>query len=226
MGQIALLSLTAALNPTLIAASAVMLVLDNPVRLMVGYLIGALLTSITLGLVILFTLSSSGAVNTTKRTLSPAADIALGALALIVAYAIATVLPRRRARRMRTSSPRAKEDPRWKKAMSKGSARTTFVIGALLTLPGASYLAGLVTLHKLKLSPLDEVLVVIGFNLVMLALLEVPLACFAVAPEWTPGAIERAKAAVARSGMRVLARSLAVVGVLLIIKGAVELIVG
>ncbi len=40
----------------------------------------------------------------------------------------------------------SKEDkgpPRWQQALSKGSARTTFVVGALLTLPGASYLAGL-----------------------------------------------------------------------------------
>src|SRR5580704_17894150 len=39
-----------------------------------------------------------------------------------------------------------KEDkgpPRWQQALSKGSARTTFVVGALLTLPGGSYLAGL-----------------------------------------------------------------------------------
>jgi hypothetical protein len=226
MGQVALLSLTAALNPTLIAASTAMMLLDNPVRLMVGYLIGALTTSVTIGLVILFTLSSSSAVSTTKRTLSPSADIALGALALMLAYVLSTVLPRRRERRMRSPDRGDKKDPRWKRAMSRGSARTMVVIGALLTLPGASYLAGLIQLHKLHLSTFEDVLVVIGFNLVMLALLEVPLACFVVAPEWTPGAIDRAKAAAARNGPRVLVRGLVVIGVLLIVKGVVGLIVG
>ena len=41
-------------------------------------------------------------------------------------------------------------------------------------------------------------LLVIGFNLVMLWLLEVPLVCFLIAPDWTPRAVERAKAWVSR----------------------------
>lgn len=49
--------------------------------------------------------------------------------------------------------------------LSKGSARTTFVIGPALTLPGASYLAGLHQLHKPKYSTTATVLIVIGFNL-------------------------------------------------------------
>ena len=77
--------------------------------------------------------------------------------------------------------------------MSKGSARTTFVIGALLTLPGASYLAALDKMSKLDVSNAVIVLIVIGFNIVMLTLLEGPLLCFAFAPDWTPGAIEAGK---------------------------------
>jgi hypothetical protein len=42
-----LLSLSAMLNPSLLAALTVMLLLPNPKRLMVGYLLGAYLTSIT-----------------------------------------------------------------------------------------------------------------------------------------------------------------------------------
>jgi hypothetical protein len=52
MGHIFLLSLAAALNPVLVGASTVMLLLPNPKLLMLGYLLGALMTSITLGLVI------------------------------------------------------------------------------------------------------------------------------------------------------------------------------
>ena len=51
VGQVFLLSLLAALNPVLVGASTVMLLLPNPKRLMFGYLLGALMTSITLGLV-------------------------------------------------------------------------------------------------------------------------------------------------------------------------------
>ena len=61
MGEVLLLSLTASLNPTLVGATTVMLLLPSPTKLMLGYLLGAMMTSITLGLVIVFTLSDSGA---------------------------------------------------------------------------------------------------------------------------------------------------------------------
>jgi hypothetical protein len=52
MSDVLLLALSAALNPTLVAASTLMTLLPNAKRLMLGYLFGALMTSITLGLVI------------------------------------------------------------------------------------------------------------------------------------------------------------------------------
>jgi len=67
----------------LVAVTTVMLLLPRPVRLMVGYLLGAWMISLTLGLIIVFTLNHSGAVSTTQHTFSPAADIALGVLALV-----------------------------------------------------------------------------------------------------------------------------------------------
>lgn len=226
MGQVILLSLTASLNPTLVAATTVMLLLDRPTRLMLGYLAGAYITSITLGLLIVFSLSNSSASNTTENTISPAVDIALGAIALAGAFVLHTGrherLKERRAER-KAAKP-DKGPPRWQRELSKGSARTTFVVGALLTLPGASYLAGLDQLHKLKYSTTVTVLVVIGFNLVMLWLLEVPLASFLVAPDWTPRAIERAKVWVSRHLHVFAIRGLAAVGTLLVIKGLIGLL--
>ena len=75
MGHVILLALTASLNPTLVGATTVMLLLPSPAKLMAGYLLGALLTSVTLGMVIVFSLSDSSASNTTQNTLSPAVDI-------------------------------------------------------------------------------------------------------------------------------------------------------
>jgi Sap, sulfolipid-1-addressing protein len=225
MGQVILLSLTASLNPTLVAATTVMLLLPSPSKLMLGYLLGAYVTSITLGLVIVFSLSNSSASNTTENTLSPAVDIALGGLALLVVWILATGRHERFAerRKARKAAKPDKGPPRWQRELSKGSARTTFIIGALLTLPGASYLAGLDEIHKLKYSTTATVLVVVGFNLVMLWLLEVPLACFVVAPDWTPRAVERAKAWVSRHAHVFAVRGLSALGALLIIKGIVGL---
>src|SRR5438874_10221289 len=99
-----------------------MMLLPNPKRLMLGYLLGALMTSITLGLVIVFSLESSDAVATTENTLSPAATIALGGIALAAAVVLGTgrhraVLERRQARKQ------DKGPPRWQQALGRGSAR-------------------------------------------------------------------------------------------------------
>jgi hypothetical protein len=226
MGQVIVLSLTASLNPTLVGATTVMLLLDKPSRLMLGYLLGAYMTSITLGLVIVFSLSGSSASNTTRNTISPAVDIGLGAIAMAISFVLYTGRDERlkARRRARKAAKPDKGPPRWQRELSKGSARTTFVVGALLTLPGASYLAGLNQIHKLNYSATVTVLLVIGFNAVMLWLLEVPLASFVVAPEWTPRAIERAKLWTSRHAHMFAVRGFAAVGALLIIKGIVGLV--
>ena len=226
MSQVILLSLTASLNPTLVAATTVMLLLPSPRKLMLGYLLGAYLTSITLGLVIVFTLSNSSTTNTTQNTLSPAVDIALGAIALVGAWSVQSGRQEalRERRRARKAAKPDKGPPRWQRELSKGSARTTFLIGMLLTLPGASYLAGLDQIHKLHYSTTVTVLLVIGFNLVMLWLLEVPLASFVIAPDWTPRALDRAKNWVSRHAHVFAVRGLTVIGALLIIKGIVGLV--
>jgi hypothetical protein len=226
VGQVLVFAFTAALNPTLVAASTVMMLLENPVRLMLGYLAGALLTSITLGILIVTELKSSGLVSTTKHTLSPVATTVIGVLFLILAVVLGTgpherVAARRRARK---AAKPDKGPPLWQRELGKGSARVTFVVGALLTLPGASYIAGLTRLSKLHYSTAAEVLTIILFNVIMLALLEIPLLCFAFAPEWTPKAIDRAKAFAGRHWRRFLTRFFAVIGLLMVIKGLLQLL--
>jgi hypothetical protein len=226
MAEVILLALTASLNPTLLAATTVMLLLPSPMRLMAGYLLGALMTSITLGLVIVFSLSDSGAVNATGSTLSPMADIALGALLLTLAWFLRSGGDERLAER-RQARKDAKPDkgpPRWRRELNKGSARTTVVVGAALTLPGASYLAGLDRIHELDYSTSGTVLLVVGFNLIMLWILEVPIASFAIAPDRTPRAVDRTKAWVGRHARTFAIRGLTAIGVLLIVKGVIGLV--
>ena len=226
MGRAFVLALLASLNPTLLAATTVMLLLDRPSRLMLGYLCGAYITSITLGLVIVFSLTDSSTANTTENSISPAVDIALGGLALVIAYVVwrGHVARMRERRQARRATKPDKGPPRWQRELSKGSAKTTFVVGILLTLPGASYLAGLREIHLQHLSTAATVITVVGFNVVMLWLLEVPLIGFLIAPKWTPQAIERSKAWVSRHAHMFAVRGFALVGVLLIGKGVIGLL--
>jgi hypothetical protein len=203
-----------------------MLLLPNPKTLMLGYLLGALMTSITLGLVIVFALKGSGAVSTTENTVDPVVDLTLGAIMLVAAFVLGTGRDKRisEGRRARKAPKPDKGPPRWQQALSKGSPRTTFAVGAVLTLPGASYLAGLRQIENQKLSTAATVLTVIGFNLIMLILLELPLLGYAIAPDWTPGAVQRSKAWVSRNGHKAAVIALSVLGSALVVKGIIELV--
>jgi hypothetical protein len=225
MGHVVVLALTASLNPTLLAATTMMLLLDNPSRLMAGYLAGAFLMSVTIGLVIVFTLGRSSATRSVQHTVNPLVDIAFGLLALVVALVIRSGWLERRmaSRRAHRETMAAKAPPRWQRALTKGSPRVALVIGAALTLPGASTLVGLYAIHNLHEATAVTVLLVVGFNVVMLWLLEVPLVGYAVAPERTPEAVGKAKLVIARHAHAFAVRGLELVALLLVLKGVVGL---
>ena len=224
MGEVVVLSLLTGLNPTLLAATTVMLFLPHPERLLLGYWLGAMVISVTLGLVIVFSLEGTSIVSTTKHTLSPVADFVLAAIMLILAFVLATGRDKRFEQRRATRKAKrgeADKPPRWQQRLGKGTARTTFVIGALLSLPGATYLAGLDRISKLHYSTVVTVLVVIGFNLIQLLLIELPMLALKFAPTWTPIAIERTKEWARMHGREYAVWGLVVIGAALVIKGVV-----
>jgi hypothetical protein len=230
MDSVVLWALFAALNPTLLAATTVMLLLPHPQRLLLGYLAGATITSVTLGLVIVFSLHGTAAESAARNGFAPSVDFALGALALLVSYLLRPGrVPKhegRWAERRRRREERKKEKgpPRWQRELSRGTARTTFVVGIVLTLPGASYLVGLDHIADRNASTVATVAMVLGFNVIMLALLELPLIGYAIAPDWTPQAVRRFRESLNRNGRRLAMRGLFAVGVLLIVRGLVELL--
>jgi len=226
MGRVLLFSCTAMVNPTLVAATTVMLLLPSPKKLMLGYLLGAMLTSVTIGLVIIFALKDSSVPSSAKTTANPVVDFAVGGILLIIGIVLGTDRDRRlRERRaQRKSREEEHKTPRWQQALSKGNPRITFCVGALLTLPGASYLAALDSIRKLHYGTVGNVLLVLLVNVIMLTLIELPLICFAIAPEWTPVAIERVKAALRRHGHTAAFIGATAIGLLLILQGLVTVI--
>ena len=224
MGQVFVFAFTAALNPTLLTGVTVMLTLDRPERLLLGFLAGALVTSVTCGLVLVFALPHSSTSSTAKHSVNPILNIALGALVLLVVFVVATGRDQRRrawSERKRARSA-DKPDPRWRRQLSKGSARDTFVVGILLSFPGASYIAGMDLLHKQNTGTVVTVLLVLAFNAIMLILLELPLLGYAFAPDWTAATIERFSNWLIRRGGRVALIAGAIAGVLLILRGIVN----
>lgn len=226
MGDVFLLAFLAALYPTLLAATTVMLMLPHPKRLLLGYLLGAAMTSVTLGLVIVFSLRHAGVSHTAKTTLAPGEDIALGCLALVVAYVLASGRDEslRERRRERKAAKGSHGPPRWQRFLGRGSARVTFAVGACLTLPGATYITALYRIADEELADPTTVAVVLAFNAIMLMLLEIPLLAYTFAPEWTPKAIERFKAKLRERGRVWGVRVAAALGLLMIARGVIALL--
>src|SRR5690348_11338302 len=115
------------LNPTLLAAVTVMLLLPNPKRLMFGYLLGAYVTSITLGMLFVFSLHDTESADTTQRTLSPLADIVLGLLLLLVAFVLGSgrtepLRERRRRRKEAKEVDGGKKESFPERMLGRGSA--------------------------------------------------------------------------------------------------------
>jgi hypothetical protein len=92
-----------------------------------------------------------------------------------------------------------------------------------LTLPGVSYLAALHKLDELNYGTVPTILVILGFNAMLLILLEIPLIGYLIAPERTVVAVQDFKAWLSRNGLRAGIYAAAGLGGLLIIRGLIEL---
>ena len=227
------LSLVAMFNPSLLAAVTVMLLLPNPKRLMLGYVLGAYTTSITLGLVIVFSLHGSSTESTSKHTISPAEDIVIGLLLLLIAWILRTgrdqpLQERRRVKKeAKLQAKREAGKPTESlplRLLGKGDPKVTFVVGALLSFPGVSYLDALDHIHKLNPGTVPTVLLVVYFCLMQQILIELPLLGYLFAPDRTQDAVTRFKGTIARRGRPAAVIGSAAVGVVLIARGVITLL--
>ena len=219
------LAVTAMLNPSLVAATTVMLVLPNPKWRMLAYLLGAYMTSITVGLVIVFSLQGSSFASAARRTVSPAEDIAVGAILLIAAFVAGTgrdapLRDRRRRRKEAKATAGEAKEPWTQRTLGRGSAEIAFGVGAVLSFPGISYLTALARIAKVGPGTLPTILLVVGFCLAQLLLLELPLLGYALAPERTQRAVATFRAWLAHRGRIAAVIAAAALGAILIIRGA------
>jgi hypothetical protein len=228
LGSILVLALAAMCNPTLLAAVTVMMLLPGTKRLMLGYLLGSYVTSIGVGMLIVFSLHGSAGVATAKHTLGPAEDLVFGAIVLLVGFVLGTGRdePLRERRRLRREAKHGEPPgPSWPERMlGRGSARVTFAVGVLLSFPGVSYLAALDRMAGLDASTVEIALLVVVFCLIQQLLLEAPLIGYALAPERTEAAVKGFRSWLARNGRRAAALVALTIGGLLVLRGVITLL--
>jgi len=215
------LSLTAMLNPTLLAATTLMMLLPAPKRLMLGYLLGSYLTSISAGLLIVFSFHDSSSVESARTTFTPAEDLVFGAIFVIVGLVLRSSLGEERRRRKKES---AKKESWPERMLGRGSPKVAFAVGAVLSFPGASYLVALNRLVHLDPGTGATVFLVVLFCVIQALFLELPLIGYAISPEGTERNVARFRDWIARRGRTVAARGAIVIGLLLLVRGVLELV--
>jgi Sap-like sulfolipid-1-addressing protein len=214
------LSLTAMLNPTLLAAVTVMMLLPETKRLMLGYLLGSYLTSIAAGLLIAFSFHGSAGVETAQNQLTPAEDLVFGVIAVIVGLVMRSELGEERRRRKKETA----KEPWTQRMLGRGSPKVAFALGAVLSFPGASYLVALNRLVHLDPGAGATVFLVVLFCVIQAVFLEAPLIGYAISPERTQDAVDRFRRWLSERGRIAGARVAIAIGVLLLIRGTLELV--
>ena len=225
MGSIFALSLWSAANPTLLAVVTLIVTRPRPKPLLLAYLVGAVLISLTCGLLLVFVLAGTQTANVAKHTISPSIDIALGALILLAALWVQSGRDRRlRAwREQRRQETKEKPPPRWKRTVNNASPWSAFVLGIVLTLPGAEYIAGMDILSKRHLGIAVVVAVVIAFNLIQLLIIEVPTVGYILKPQTADAAVERFNQWIRRRGRQIALIAAIAIGAALIALGIASL---
>lgn len=225
--QVLVLSLEAALYPTLLAAVIILLAQPQPKRMLGTYLAGGLLMSITAGCLVVFALG--GVVDSSSSTVNWAADLAAGGLMLLFAVALATradvrFRDRRRARKgePELDAVEAEKEPWSERILARGSVPLVFIAGVVINVPGAAYLIGLKDIAAAQLAVGPSFLLILQFNLIMFLLAEVPLAGLIIAPERTGDLVARFNAWLTRNSRQIAIVVCVLIAAFLIVKGLVN----
>jgi len=210
--ELLLLAVASAFWPTLILVDVLAFRLAHPIRILAAFLAGGLLTTVTVGIVIVFFLQGSDLVSSSRSTFDPAVYLAGGTLALAAAAVVNRSRGRPRARPSTRPSPA-------ERAVAGGVA-VAFVAGVVLNIaPGVFPFVGLAKIAELGTPTAGKVAAIVGFYVIMFTLVEVPIVAYAVSPARTTRTISAFNTWLDRNGRLVAVVVLAAVGVYLVGRG-------
>jgi hypothetical protein len=223
MPHVVLLALGAAVFPLLIACVAIIISRPSPRRLLLGFYAGGMVTSITAGILVLDAFKDSRKVaGSSSSHVSAGPSIAVGLVALALAWLMASRRGRALIERRRARHPRPARDdtPSWaERHLAGASAGVAFAVGAVINLPGPFYLVALGEIAGASYSRAQELGLILLFNVIMFLLLEVPLVGYLVQPERTAERVAALSAWLNANGLRVMGWLVGLVGLSLIAQG-------
>jgi hypothetical protein len=222
IGEIVLLAVAAAINPTMLAVVLVLLTLPQRRSLMVGYLAGGLVVSTAIGIAVVGGVAGTGILEDEPKV-GPGVDLIAGIVVLILTGLLAI--------RFRRHPPRPPDVPkpesRTERVLRRGTKSVALLIGAITNLPGLYYIVALKDIAQTHASTVERIVEVMVFNLIMFLPAIVPLVLLAKRPDTTQAQMERISMGLGRLTRRYGRPAVLVVGVgigvYLVVKGAIHI---
>jgi Sap-like sulfolipid-1-addressing protein len=211
--ELLLLACAAAFYPALLAVVIIFLGQPRPKRLLFYFLVGAMLGSVTIGLVCVFALDAANLGSDSRRSLGTGLYFAIGILAL---YAAGRLLgePRPKKEKKKKEGPSMTD-----RVLTRDRAWLLVLLGIVINMPGLWYLVGLKDIALGGYSDAQKVVLVVAFNVVMFMFIELPLIGYVVDPEWTRAKVDAFNTALHKHARHIGGYVALVIGLYLIGRG-------
>jgi hypothetical protein len=191
----------------------------------VGFYLGGLTISVASGLWVLSRFKAGAAVlGSDASSPNPGVSIAVGAVALVLAWVLISARGRSRidAWRARRAKPVDETKPSWAEAhLDRANVLVAVGVGAAINLPGPFYLLALGDIAKGHYTHGQELGLILLFNATMFVLLEGPLVGYLIAPEATTRRVAALSRWLKANGSRVMGAIVGFSGLCMVVQGAV-----
>jgi hypothetical protein len=222
------LAFLAALNPKLLALDLLLIENRRPRAMFLCVLLGGLTVAVTVGLLDVLVFHAD-AINS-QKTVSAGVDLVIGLPLLAAGGLVATGgLHGRRKVAVTTGGrhpekpPREKKDGWAQRVLAEPRLGVAMLVGAVVGIPGASYLTALHILVTSKSSTATQVAAVVLFVLIDFALIIIPFAFLELRPEATKALLRRSQDWLLGHAFQLMAGIALALGAYLTISGLVRL---
>ena len=223
------LAFSAALNPKLLALDLLLIENRRPRAMFLCVLLGGMTVALTIGLLDVLTIHADALRAQGKA--SAGVDLALGLLLLAVGALLATGRLHGRKRVPVPAGNATLEQPEKKDKKDSWAARVlaeprlglAMLIGALVGLPGASYLTALHHLVTGKYSTATQVIAVVVFVVIEFLLIIIPFVFLELRPEGTKALLKRSQDWLLGHALQLMVAIAVLLGAYLTVSGLVRL---
>jgi Sap, sulfolipid-1-addressing protein len=220
------LAFLSALNPKLLALDLLLIENRRPRAMFWCLLLGGMTVAATIGLLDVLVVHADAI--KAQGTVSAGVDLALGLLLLVAGLLLATgrLHGRRKAPVPAGDGPPdgpAKKDGWAQRALSQPRPGLAVLVGALIGIPGATYLLALHNLVTGKSSTTTQVLAVAIFVIIDFLLILIPFAFLELRPERTKDVLKHSQHWLLSHALQLMATIALLLGAYLTISGVVRL---